>query len=108
MAAAEGREPNPYVGPRPFEQADAALFFGRRREVRELLSLIVAHRVVLLYASSGAGKSSLLNAGLIPMLAEEKGFQVLAPARVGTAPEATAADALNVYTYSVIANWVRT
>ena len=36
-------------------------------EARALASLIVAHRVVLLYAASGAGKTSLLNAGVIPL-----------------------------------------
>ena len=77
----------PYVGPRPFERKDQALFFGRDREARELLSLVVAHEAVLLYAQSGAGKTSLLNARLIPLL-EEKGFQVLPTARVrGSIPE---------------------
>ena len=47
----------------------------------DLLSLVIAHRAVLLYAQSGAGKSSLLNAGLIPMLVQE-GFDVLPTARL--------------------------
>jgi WD40 repeat protein len=78
---AEQPEANPYVGPRPFELGETGLFFGREREQRELLSLVVAHRVVLLYAASGAGKTSLLNAALVPAL-EEEGFDVLPPARV--------------------------
>jgi len=71
----------PYVGPRPFERTDQSIFFGRNREANDLLSLIIAHPVVLLYAQSGAGKTSLLNAKLIPML-EEKRFEVLPIARV--------------------------
>jgi len=51
-------ENNPYIGPRPFERADGINFFGRTRETRDLLSLIMAERVVLFYAQSGAGKTS--------------------------------------------------
>lgn len=71
----------PYVGPRPFEPSDRSLFFGRDAEINELLSLVISHRVVLFYAESGAGKSSLVNAGLIPQL-ETEGFEILPTARV--------------------------
>jgi GH24 family phage-related lysozyme (muramidase) len=98
-------EDNPYIGPRPFERADRPLFFGRDRETQELLSLVVAHRVVLLYASSGAGKTSLVNAGLLPLLEEEEGFQTFAPARVAGA-EAPPSGA-NPFVHNVIANWRR-
>ena len=59
---------NPYGGPRTFSQVEANRFFGREREASELLSLVISQRLVLFYAQSGAGKSSLLNARLIPML----------------------------------------
>ena len=95
-------ETNPYVGPRPFETGDADIFFGRTREIRDLASLVVAHRVVLLYSASGAGKSSLINAGVAPVLAE-RGFQVLPSARVSTPTETDDAD--NVYAKSLIAGW---
>ena len=49
---------NPYVGPRTFTQAESTVFFGREREARELLSLVISQRLVLFYAQSGAGKSS--------------------------------------------------
>jgi WD40 repeat protein len=76
---------NPYTGPRPFERADRRNFFGRSREVEELLDLLMAERVVLLYSPSGAGKSSLLAAGLIPRL-EEEHFRVLPVMRVSRRP----------------------
>ena len=60
---------NPYVGPRSFERKERALFFGREREARDLLALAISKRLVLFYAPSGAGKSSLINARLIPSLA---------------------------------------
>src|SRR5260370_1039220 len=67
---------NPYVGPRPFETAHKKLFFGRNQEADMLLSLTIAERVVLFHAQSGAGKSSLVNAKLIPG-PEEQGYLVL-------------------------------
>jgi len=59
---------NPYVGPRPFGAAEAGRYFGRDQEANQLLSLVVAERLTLFYAQSGAGKSSLLQARLIPHL----------------------------------------
>ncbi|MBB5341454.1 hypothetical protein [Tunturiibacter gelidoferens] len=59
---------NPYIGPGPFSREDRIRFFGREREIDDLQNLVAAHRTLLLYAQSGAGKSSLLNAGLTPEL----------------------------------------
>src|SRR6476620_10511535 len=61
-------EQNPYVGPRPFTETEERFFFGRAEEVEILTSLAVARRASLLFAESGAGKSSLLRAGLTPRL----------------------------------------
>jgi len=66
--------PNPYVGPRAFQTGER--LYGRDAELRELLDLLIAERIVLLHSPSGAGKSSLVQAGLIPLLADE-GFEVL-------------------------------
>jgi hypothetical protein len=71
--------PNPYVGPRAFDTGEK--LYGRDRETRELLDHLIAERVVVVYSPSGAGKTSLIRAGLIPGLREE-GFQVLPVARV--------------------------
>ena len=72
---------NPYVGPRTFTQQEANRFFGREHEARELHSLVIAHRLVLFYAQSGAGKSSLINTRLVPQL-RETGMPVLPIGRV--------------------------
>jgi len=103
MAAADQA---PYVGPRPFGRDEKDLFFGRDRETRDLCSLVVAHPIVLLYAASGAGKSSLLNAGLIPLL-EARGYEVLPSARVsGRIPDAVKnAGVDNVYAFNVLSSW---
>ena len=93
---------SPYVGPRPFERQDSGRFFGRERETNELLSLVVAHRVSVLYAPSGAGKTSLLKAGLIPRL-EDKGFEVLPPTRVLGPTESDKLDIANIYAFQALA-----
>lgn len=91
---------NPYVGPRAFEEADRAFYFGREREARQLLSLAVARQVVLLYAPSGAGKTSLLKASLVPSLREMRDVTVLPLARVGGA--SLCPGTANVYTASLL------
>ena len=75
----------PYIGPRPFDRdnKDEKRFFGRDYEADEILSLILGHRLVLVYAQSGAGKTSIINAKISPMLEEEYNFQVLPSARIG-------------------------
>jgi ribosome biogenesis GTPase len=52
----------PYVGPRTFSRAQSHLFFGREAEARDLLARVISERLLLFYAQSGAGKSSLINA----------------------------------------------
>ncbi len=70
---------NPYVGPRSFETGEA--LYGRDRELRTLSALLIAERIVLLHSPSGAGKTSLLKAGLLPQLRKED-FNVLPQVRV--------------------------
>lgn len=91
--------PNPYVGPRAFRLNER--LFGRTRETGALFDLLLAERVVLLHAQSGAGKSSLIHAALIPMLVEE-GFNVFPVARVSHPPVGEAARGNNRYVRSTI------
>lgn len=77
------RRPNPFVGPRPFLPGEP--LFGRDREVRALRNLLVAERIVVLYSPSGAGKTSLVQAGLIPKM-QESGFHVLPVIRINQPP----------------------
>jgi GH25 family lysozyme M1 (1,4-beta-N-acetylmuramidase) len=94
--------PNPYVGPRAFQTGEK--LFGRDYETHELLNLLVAQRIVLLHAPSGAGKSSLVQAGLVPRLRDE-GFEVLPPVRVNLqAPEIELPGGFNRYAYSTLVN----
>ncbi len=56
----------PYRGLEPFRLLDWPIFLERAEEVERLQSGVSLYRALLLYGESGAGKSSLLNAGLLP------------------------------------------
>jgi membrane protein implicated in regulation of membrane protease activity len=60
----------PFRGIHSFRYADRSVFFARDRQIAELVPLVSIYRGVLLYGDSGAGKSSLVNAGLIPAMKE--------------------------------------
>ncbi|MGA9996094.1 MAG: SIR2 family protein [Pyrinomonadaceae bacterium] len=47
---------------------DSGIFFGRDREIETLLSDVISTRLVLLFARTGSGKTSLINAGVRPRL----------------------------------------
>jgi len=96
----------PYVGPRPYERNDPAPFFGRDREADELVSLIFSYRELLFYAQSGIGKTSLLNARVIPLL-EKEGFEVLPLARVqGVIPKGMQPEEIqNLYVFNALMSW---
>ncbi len=51
-----------------YRKNDRQLFFGRERETATLVSDIVTARLVILFAKTGSGKSSLINAGVRPRL----------------------------------------
>lgn len=57
-----------YPGLNSFRSEEEAIFFGRRRETTELLQMVRSEQAVVLFSKSGLGKSSLLNAGLVPAL----------------------------------------
>jgi hypothetical protein len=59
---------NPFRGLLPFEEQHAALFFGRDKEIREVAERLEQRRLLAVTGVSGSGKSSLVMAGVIPML----------------------------------------
>jgi hypothetical protein len=61
----------PYVGLRPFERTEKAIFFGRGLDAGFLKDKIFSARLTLLYAPSGVGKSSILRTLVTPALEEQ-------------------------------------
>ncbi len=59
---------NPFPGIRSFERDESFLFYGRKEQAEELLRLLSDHRFVAVVGASGSGKSSLVKAGLVPLL----------------------------------------
>ncbi|MGE5464596.1 MAG: NACHT and WD repeat domain-containing protein, partial [Syntrophothermus sp.] len=90
---------NPYVGPRTFLESERDRFFGRDREARDLLALVVSEPLVLFYAQSGAGKSSLVNTRLIPDL-RKRGFSIITGRVGGDAPAGMEVE--NVFVFNLV------
>jgi WD40 repeat protein len=81
---------SPYRGLEPFDVEHAPIFFGRRREVERARARLIASTMggkpfLLIVGASGAGKSSLARAGLIPRLGQLGGLSTLAAALRWTA-----------------------
>ena len=93
----------PYVGPRPFMLADQDIFFGRKQESIELTSLVKAHTEVLVFAPSGAGKTSLLFADVLPALGSDEEFDVLPGARVRSQESSEIPEGINnIYMFNAL------
>ena len=61
----------PYRGLQRFTHDESAVFFGRGRAIREIYNLVIdpgTRPVILYYGPTGVGKSSVLDAGLVPRL----------------------------------------
>ena len=62
----------PFIGIQSFEEANGSFFYGRDREIQEILALILSSGVSLVYSKSGIGKTSIFNAKIIPELQGDK------------------------------------
>jgi hypothetical protein len=65
---------SPYKFLDAYEYHDHDIFFGREPETEILLADVVVQRLVVLFARTGTGKTSLINAGVRPRL-NERGYQ---------------------------------
>jgi serine/threonine protein kinase len=59
---------SPFAGLAAFQEADADLFFGRDRDIEQVVTELRSRPLVAVVGPSGAGKSSLVRAGVIPAL----------------------------------------
>ena len=62
----------PFKGLLAFEPSDAHLFFGRERLTAALITHLCQHRFLAVVGASGSGKSSVVKAGVIPVLRGQK------------------------------------
>ena len=69
MSTAVERD-SPYVGLVPFSEEDADFFSGRKRDVALIVANVFASPLTVLYGPSGVGKTSVLQAGVVPSLRE--------------------------------------
>ncbi|MBI4852707.1 MAG: SUMF1/EgtB/PvdO family nonheme iron enzyme [Acidobacteria bacterium] len=76
-------EKSPYLGLTSFSKQDSALFFGREKETESFLNRLRIQSLLTVIGSSGAGKSSFIQAGVIAGL--DKNWQVLT-VRPGLSP----------------------
>jgi hypothetical protein len=91
---------NPFPGLRSFEEDENILFFGREKQVDDLIRKLRKNRFLGVIGTSGSGKSSLVKSGLLPSL--YGGFMAGAGSnwrtvtfRPGTNPIGNMAKALN-------------
>ena len=91
---------NPFPGLRPFRMEENEFFFGRDGQSDQVLTKLRTARFVAVVGTSGSGKSSLVNAGLLPALfsghlpSAGSSWRV-ASFRPGSSPIANLAEALN-------------
>jgi len=81
------RENNPYRGLESFNQSDSDLFFGRDRDIEQLLDKVkTPNPLTVVLGVSGTGKSSLVKAGLLPRLSTLPEYDILPVMRPGNRP----------------------
>lgn len=99
---------NPYIGPRPFMPEDAPKFFGRDGETSELVSMMQTKPIIVLHAQSGAGKTSLLSAMVVPALRRAH-CEVIGPLRVRGVVPSAGAGSKNIFLFNALANerWMK-
>jgi hypothetical protein len=99
MQYSSSEDSNPYVGPRPFRIGET--LYGRDQESKALVQLLIPERIVLLHSPSGAGKTSLIQARLVPYL-ETEGFSALPVIEVGSHPLSKQVKPRNRYVLSAL------
>jgi signal transduction histidine kinase len=89
---------SPYVGQRPYERREQHLFFGRETEAAQAEPLLEGG--FLLIGAARVGKSSFLNAAVLPLL-ENAGIEALPVARMN--PDTiNGAQPANIFTYCAL------
>jgi WD40 repeat protein/energy-coupling factor transporter ATP-binding protein EcfA2 len=77
---------NPYRGLAAFDEAHKDLFWGRQALTQALMKFVKGHALTVVLGASGSGKSSLVKAGLVPVLRQTPGWNLLPAFRPGESP----------------------
>jgi tetratricopeptide (TPR) repeat protein len=98
---------SPYPGPRAFRQADQDRFFGREKDAEAIATLWREHRLTVVSGPVASGKTSLLQAGVYPLLRKSRWDAIFAPGRLsyGTTYPFAALPAYNSYTLALLRSW---
>jgi hypothetical protein len=67
---------NPYKGLDSYEETDVDMFYGRDEETENLSRLGKLNFLTVVFGKAGIGKTSLLNAGVFPLLREKEFFPI--------------------------------
>ncbi|MEV1240969.1 tetratricopeptide repeat protein [Nonomuraea sp. NPDC049750] len=96
----------PYVGLRSYTKDDQKRFFGRDAKAYEISVMWQAHRLTMLHGPSGVGKTSVLEAGVLPELANKR-VDVLPIGRLshGSAFPMVALPERNPFTVALLSSW---
>jgi tetratricopeptide (TPR) repeat protein len=100
-----GEDGGPYVGRRAFMLEDHDLFFGRDQEIQDLRTLWRNNPLVVLHGPAGCGKTSLLQAGVAPLLVEDGEILPLGRALGASSFPEPLLTGHNVYSLAVLASW---
>lgn len=65
-----------YPGLRPFDLEEQQSFFGRDKEIEAVCRLLDLDNLTILHGPSGMGKSSLINAGILPALSKIRNWDI--------------------------------
>lgn len=67
---------NKFMGILPYNEGEKNIFVGREDETKQLYDRIIRNDYTVYYAASGEGKSSLIKAGLLPILRRRHYFPI--------------------------------
>ena len=87
-------EDSPFSGLASFQESDASRFFGRDRDIAEVVNRVRNQPLVAVVGPSGVGKSSLIRAGVIPALKQSGEGWETAIVRPGRTPLSALAEIL--------------
>lgn len=88
-------EGNPYRGLKSFDTGDSNKFYGRKEAIKAVYEKTEKNTLVVIVGNSGAGKSSLIKAGLFPKLKDD-GYKPLPIIKAGDRPLHCLDEALQV------------